>query len=365
VSGGAGAAAAVGGGSGFARAPGPLGQQLQAPWLREIEAGAFRNAEDIDVAQRRRAGNRKAARARMRAVAEADRRITLQHCDPVEDPAAYIARSLERIEAIGGDQDGLLARLEALLEAGEAGLAEQPLADRRHRDRGDVEIDEAVGGVVGFRVAGRILVAGAGERLVHLAHGELQSPHRAVAEQAGPVGGRAGRGIEFARRARGRRGSAAADTHCARHADTGTDQAFADHRDRDGGAADHIQHRACRRAGGRELQHVAADIAVDEAGDAGGRNADQHDGLVVVHQPRAGDLPLGRKAHQDPDRAAGVAGGVDPVGVDEGIGREAIAGHHLGERGRALHRAEAVGAGNQGGRLHGRKELGQPARLRR
>ena len=55
---------------------------------------------------------------------------------------------------------------------------------------------------------------------------------------------------------------------------------------------------------GCELQHVAPDIAADERGDARGGDADEHDRLVVVHQPGAGDLAVDAQADEDLNRLA-------------------------------------------------------------
>ena len=60
----------------------------------------------------------------MRHVAEMDAVVALQDLEAIEDAAADIAGALERIGAIGRYQDRLLPGLEALLQRGEAGVAE-------------------------------------------------------------------------------------------------------------------------------------------------------------------------------------------------------------------------------------------------
>ena len=86
---------------------------------------------------------------------------------------------------------------------------------------------------------------------------------------------------------------------------------------------------------------------MNESGDALQRNADQHDRFVMGHQPRAGDLAVRRQAHQDLDRFAGIAGGVHPIGVDEGVARQSLAREHFYYRGAAFDRAVMIGSGNE------------------
>ena len=54
-----------------------------------------------------------------------------------------------------------------------------------------------------------------------------------------------------------------------------------------------------RAADQRCLSGVAPDIAVDERGDALRGDADQHDRLVMVHQPGAGDPAVDVETHQN------------------------------------------------------------------
>ena len=110
-----------------------------------------------------------------------------------------------------------------------------------------------------------------------------------------------------------------------------------------------------------DVQHVAPDITLDEGGDALQRNADQHDRLVMRHQPRAGDLAVHRQPHQDLDRLAGIASRVDPVGVDEGVARQSIAGEDFGHRRAALDWAVMIGSRHKLGGRNLADEFGQPA----
>ena len=164
-----------------------------------------RHHEEPDLAQPRRAVGGDAVQPRVVAVAEADALAVLDQLDPVEDAAADVSRALEGIGAVAGDQERAPARARAsrpsLLVGG---VAEQAAADRRHGDRRDVELDEAILGVRALRMPGGSRLARVLERLADLADGELQAAHRAVADEALPVAHLGLRRIERALRRRGR-----------------------------------------------------------------------------------------------------------------------------------------------------------------
>ena len=48
-----------------------------------------------------------------------------------------------------------------------------------------------------------------------------------------------------------------------------------------------------------EMDDVTANVAANEVYDLLGRNADQHDRLMMGHEPRAGDLPVGTEADEN------------------------------------------------------------------
>ena len=81
----------------------------------------------------------------MIAVAEADRLLVLNDLDPIEDAAPDVAGSLEAVGSVAGNQNCLLAWLEALPETVVSGLAQERAPDRRRTHQSGVEVDE--GGV--------------------------------------------------------------------------------------------------------------------------------------------------------------------------------------------------------------------------
>ena len=78
----------------------------------------------------------------------------------------------------------LLSGLQACLQSLIALLAQQAAADRRRGDERDVEIDEGIARIARFRVLRGGNVAGLGKRLVDVADGQMQPPHRAVTQEA-------------------------------------------------------------------------------------------------------------------------------------------------------------------------------------
>src|SRR5690606_42137918 len=88
-----------------------LHQQLQAAWPRRVVLRARGNHEDPDLPQARRALGLQVADAPMLVVANPDRLGALVQLDAIEDAAAHVARSLERVESLAGDDDRVLARL--------------------------------------------------------------------------------------------------------------------------------------------------------------------------------------------------------------------------------------------------------------
>ena len=210
----------------------------------------------------------------------------------------------------------------------------------------------------------RLLIAGALERLSHVADRKAQMPHRTVAQEPDPVRRRLVRRIDLAHHRRfGLRRSA--HSLGPGHADRRAHHAFGDHRHRHRRAADDVDRRALRWSLVAELQDVAPDIALNERRDALRRDADQHDRLVMRHQSRAGDLALRRQSHEDLDRLAGVAGRVHPVGVDEGVADHFLSSEHFYDRGTALRRPVMIGAGNKLPSRDLTDEFGEPALQRK
>ena len=120
--------------------------------------------EERHFAETRRTGGQNLAQALVLLVAEAHADVALDQLDAVEDAAAHIARSLERIEPVARQQDRLLAGFEALAQVGLFSLAQHAAADRRDRHQGRVELDEGVAGLGLAWRDQRLGVAGLAER---------------------------------------------------------------------------------------------------------------------------------------------------------------------------------------------------------
>ena len=92
------------------------------------------------------------------------------------------------------------------------------------------------------------------------------------------------------------------------------------------------------------LAHVGADQLVDGFQNALLRNADEHDGLLVLDQLEAGEHALGIDADQELDRLAGIAGRVGEIGIEVDETLQLIAAIDRNDRRIALRRPEPVGA---------------------
>jgi hypothetical protein len=118
-----------------------LNQKPQGPRLGGIELGIVGNDEGADLAQRGRAVGLDRIDPPVQPVAKADGLGVLVDLDAVEDAAAHIARALEGIVAVSGDEDGVLAGLEIARSSvanplRPEGCARSPAATRgRHRVR--------------------------------------------------------------------------------------------------------------------------------------------------------------------------------------------------------------------------------------
>jgi hypothetical protein len=114
------------------------------------------------------------------AVAEADAVGFLNQLDAVEDSAADVGGSLERVAAGSGDDERLLARLETADESLIAVVSEQTASDRGNGDVGNVEIYECVVGIACLRMGGRGGVTRAFERLVDIRNREEEPRDRSL-----------------------------------------------------------------------------------------------------------------------------------------------------------------------------------------
>ena len=125
-----------------AHADAALDEQLQLPRLGQVELEVLRHDEQGDLAQGRRTLRREVAEAGVVAVAEADALAFLEQFDAIEDAAADIARSLERVGAVARDHDGLLVRLEPRLELLVAGIPEKAASDGGNAHWRKIQVDE-------------------------------------------------------------------------------------------------------------------------------------------------------------------------------------------------------------------------------
>jgi len=299
----------------------------------------------------------------MQVVAKADRLGALQQLDAIEDAAAHVARALERIQAVAGDQDRLLAGREHARDARVFVVAEEAAPDGRLRDERRVQVDERLVGSAGLWARGRRLVARIDEGLVDLADREVEMTHRAVAQQGRPVGDRAGLRVDHARR-RLRAGRSGAQAQRACDPDRRAHDALAHHQHGDGGAADDVG--VWRPAPlGRRAKRVVADEMRQVGDDPLLGNADQHDRLAVRHQFRADDRAFEVEPHHDVDRLARIADRVDLLRVQVRIADQRLAAIRRRHGRIGLHRSEAVGAGHDLGRGEPREELPEVRGLRR
>ena len=124
------------------------------------------------------------SRSRKRSVS-----AVLDQLDAVEDAAADIARALEGVGALAGDQDRLLPGSQARGQPLVAGVAEQAAADGRHADERGVEVDE---GLVGGRRVRPRCGSTAGASLSHSAvdvgDGQPEPGDRTLGDKRSPVG---------------------------------------------------------------------------------------------------------------------------------------------------------------------------------
>jgi hypothetical protein len=269
----------------------------------------------------------------------------LHEADAVEDAAAHEARALEGVAALAHDDDRLLARLQALHHLRIGGFAEQAAPDRRDRRRCRIEVDEGVVRRPLLRTIDRLGVAGTRIGVVDLGDAEMKAAHRAVADQRLPILDIALAEIDRGHdhrspRHRGRRLADAAGLH---HLQRRTDDAVADDEDRHGGAADDVRSRYFGSAGG-DGPDIGALEVVDDGADFLLGNTDEHDRLMMLHEPGADELGGGIEGYEDMNRLARIAGRIDDIGIEVGEAEQLIALKYRRHRGRAFGCAEPIGA---------------------
>ena len=224
----------------------------------------------------RRAFGGKASQPRVVAVAEADAVGVLDQFDAVEDPAADVGGALEGVTPRSRDDERLLAGLQPAGQAVVAVVAEQAAADGRHRDIGDVEVDEGVVRIALFRMRGgggdcrifaKALFTSSTERISRRTE---PSPTRLCQSRISPLPG----SIVFdsLRRRAGGDVALTAEPAALDQLGRGADDAVAHHQDGDRRATDDIDLRR-GRGSARDAVHVGADQLVDGLQNAFFRNA--------------------------------------------------------------------------------------------
>src|SRR5215208_2465366 len=297
----------------------------------------------------------------MVAVAEARALAILEELDAVEDSAADVPRALEGVGAIAGDHDRLLPGSEARLQALVAFVTEKAAPDRRNAHECDVQINKGIRRVARLGIAGCGLATGPGERLVHLADGEVQSAHRAVPDERLPVADLGFVEVHTPDRARrgrwcsppgGAQPAVADQPHSRAH------YAVAHYEDRDRRAAHDID---LRRALGpaRDRTHGLPNQGVHRIDNAFFRDPHEDDRLLMVDELDAPDHAERVDADQHLNRLARVADRVREIRVEIDVPEEPVTRIGANERRLALGRAEAIGSREDLRRLRLRQKLQQ------
>jgi len=311
--------------------------------LGDVEGEFGRHHVQRDFAQARRAVGGKCGNAGVVPVAEAHALTALQEFDAVEDTAAHIARALERIGSVAGDENGGLARLKLAGQPVIGGIAQQGPADGRNADGGQIEIDEAILGVLRLRLVGGNRLSSLTEGLRNLADGHAKAAHRAVAKQGLPIARLGLRQVELANLGDGSnaRRQFNAESIGANELHRGARHAVAHDQHGDRRTAHDIHLRRALRPRG-DAPHVLVDQGVHGGDDLFLRYADQDDRLLVVDQLETADHAIEIDADDDMDRFARIADGTGEVGVEIGIAEEIVAAHDRRDRRITTEFAESV-----------------------
>ena len=289
----------------------------------------------------------------MIAVAEADAVGLLDQFDAVEDSAPDVGGALEGIAARSGDDERLLSGLQPARQTVVAVVAEQTAADRRHRDIGDVKIDEGVVRIAFLRMRRRGGIARLFESLVHVRDRKEQSADRTVADQTLPIADLAFRRIDGLR-------TLAAPRRRQRHPWSPSrpllisfvaERTMLSPMTRTVTVAP-LTMSTCGAGAAplRDRRHVGADQLVDGFQNALLGNAHQNDGFLVFDELQAGQHALRIDADQKSDRLAGIAGRVGEVGIQVDETLQLFAAIDRNDGRLALRRTEAVGSGKEIGR---------------
>ena len=344
----------------FPRGGGALHQQLQLPRTGYIQRLLLRHNKQRNLRKTRRALGKNIAEAAVVAVAEVETAAILLQLQPVKNPATHIARTLERIQSLTSDENRLLLRLQLLLQLRVARIAEQTAANRRHRHRRIKHLNELIFRIGALRMLCPFRVLRFGERLINLAHLEMERTHRAITGQLLPGAHRLIIHINDRQllRLRGRGTlSLAAALHRLRRGNRRAGNRLVNHHHRNRRAANHIR---------RLLIHaiariIAPGVGVDIRIDLLHRNTDENNRLGVLDQLRLLNREILVHRDHDMNRLAGITAGRHIIRVEENIAKNLLALEHRHDRRIVLNRAIAGGIGEKLGRGHLAGELLQRA----
>ena len=104
------------------------------------------------------------------------RDVILDELDAIEQSAAHVTRTFERVEPAAGDEDRVFAWLQPVLEVGVLGGLQQRLADRRDAHQPDMHVDERARRIARNRPLGRARVGHIGKCAIDLADIQREPP---------------------------------------------------------------------------------------------------------------------------------------------------------------------------------------------
>ena len=198
-----------------------------------------------------------------------------------------------------------------------------------------------------------------GERLIDLAHLEMERTHRAITGQLLPGAHRLIIHINDRQLLRlcGHGTLLAAALHRLRRGNRGTGNRLIDDHHRYRRAANHIRRLLIHAIARIITPGVSVDIRIDLLH----RNTDQHNRLGMLDQLRLFNREILVHRDHDMNRLAGITAGRHIIRVEENIAKNLLALEHRHDRRIVLNRAIAGGIGEKLGRGHLAGELLQRA----
>ena len=151
-----------------------------------MKLGVFRHDEDVILLEIGRPGGFNAPYPLVVVVVKTYRVIALLDLEAVEDPAANVAGSLERVAALAGEQYRLLVLCQLLAEVIVLGLAEQTASDCGHRDHRCIQLHEGVVGFAPFGPRSRYRIVQFCKDLIDAVDGNFKPAHCPFIDQRLP-----------------------------------------------------------------------------------------------------------------------------------------------------------------------------------